>query len=67
MSETVTYKVPAVHCGHCEAAITREVGAVEGVDSVDVDLETKLVTIRGEGLDDERLRAAVDEAGYDVA
>lgn len=67
MSETATYKVPAVHCEHCEAAIAREVGAVEGVESVDVDLETKLVTVRGENLDDERLRAAIDEAGYDVA
>jgi copper chaperone CopZ len=67
MSETATYNVPAVHCEHCEAAITREVGAVEGVESVDVDLESKLVTVRGDHLDDERLRAAIDEAGYDVA
>ena len=39
----------------------------EGVDTVDVDLEAKVVTVRGERLDDERLRAAIDEAGYDVA
>ena len=67
MSETMTYTVPAVHCAHCEAAITREVGAVAGVKAVDVDLERKLVLVSGERLDDERLRAAIDEAGFDVA
>jgi copper chaperone len=67
MAEAVTYRVPAVHCAHCEAAITQEVGAVEGVDTVTVDLERKLVAVTGEGLDDVKLRAAIDEAGYEVA
>lgn len=67
MSETVTYTVPGIHCEHCEAAIKQEVGAVEGVLSVDVDLERKRVSVAGERLDDARLRAAIDEAGYDVA
>ena len=67
MAETVTYEVPGVHCAHCEAAIKREVGGVEGVEQVDVDLETKAVTISGSALDDARLREALDEAGYDVA
>ena len=62
-----TYIVPGIHCGHCEAAIAREVGAVAGVASVDVDLERKRVTVRGDALDDAQLRAAIDEAGYDVA
>jgi copper chaperone len=67
MSETVTYEVPGVRCAHCEAAITREVEVVAGVQTVTVDLERKLVAITGEGLDDATLRAAIDEAGYDVA
>jgi len=67
MSETVTYTVPGIHCAHCEAAIKQEVGAVEGVVSVDVDLERKRVSVAGERLDDARLREAIDEAGYDVA
>lgn len=67
MSETVSYEVPGVHCAHCEAAIKTEVGAVDGVDQVVVDLETKKVTVSGSGLDDQALRAAIDEAGYDVA
>jgi copper chaperone len=62
--DTLTYTVPAMHCGHCERAVKEEVGAVSGVASVDVDLDTKLVTVRGDGLDDAALRAAIDEAGY---
>lgn len=66
MSETITYSVPDVHCAHCEKAITEEVSAVEGVESVAVDLEAKRVTIAGSGLDDAKLRAAIDEAGYEA-
>lgn len=67
MSETAMYTVPDMSCGHCEAAVTRVVSAVAGVDSVDVDLDSKIVTITGTGLDDAALRAAIDEAGYEVA
>ncbi len=67
MSETTSYSVPGMHCGHCKAAVTRELEAVAGVESIDVDLESKRVTITGQGLDDAALRAAIDEAGYEVA
>jgi copper chaperone CopZ len=67
MSGTITYEVPGIHCAHCEAAIRQEVGAVEGVAEVEVDLAGKRVTVRGETLDDEQLRAAIDDAGYEVA
>ena len=65
--ETKTYTVPGIHCGHCERAVKEEVGAVAGVESVDVDLETKLVSVSGDGLDDALLRAAIAEAGYEAA
>jgi copper chaperone CopZ len=64
---TITYTVPGMSCGHCEQAVKGSVSAVDGVESVDVDLDAKLVTIRGSDLSDERLRAAIDDAGYDVA
>ena len=67
MTQTVTYSVPAIHCAHCAMSIREEVSEVEGVDEVDVDLETKVVTIRGNELDDAALRAAIDEAGYEAA
>jgi copper chaperone CopZ len=63
----ITYAVPAMSCGHCKQAVSSELLAVEGVDDVDVDLETKLVVVRGAALDDARLRAAIEEAGYEAA
>ena len=64
--QITTFSVPGMHCGHCKAAVSRELEAVADVESVDVDLDTKLVTIRGEALDDGALVAAIDEAGYDA-
>ena len=66
MSET-TYSVPGMHCAHCERAVSEELSAVPGVESVDVDLESKLVVVRGDPLDDAALRAAIEEAGYEPA
>jgi copper chaperone len=67
VTAAMTYTVPGIHCGHCERAVKEEVGAVAGVESVDVDLGTKLVSVRGDGLDDAELRAAIAEAGYEAA
>jgi len=64
--ETKIYSVPGIHCGHCKAAVTRELEGVSGVEIVEVDLATKLVTVGGDGLDDAGLVAAIDEAGYDA-
>lgn len=64
MYETATYSVPSISSGHCRAAIAAEVGAVNGVESVDVDLETKLVRVIGCALDDAAIRQAIHEAGY---
>ena len=70
MSHTVdqlTYTVPGMSCGHCRTSITAEVEKVPGVASIDVDLDAKRVTVAGEQLDDAAVRAAIDEAGYDIA
>jgi copper chaperone len=62
-----TYTVRGMSCGHCVAAVSSEVEGVAGVETVDVELETGQVTVRGRGLDDGAVRAAIDEAGYEVA
>ncbi len=64
---TITYNVPSISCDHCVHAISGEVSTVPGVDSVDVDIATKTVTVVGDPLDDAALRAAIDEAGYEVS
>lgn len=63
----ITYTVPGMSCGHCEQAVSSELLAIEGVENVDVDLDTKRVVVRGAALDDTRLRAAIGEAGYEAA
>ena len=67
MSETVVYSVPAIHCAHCAMSIREEVSEVAGVEAVAVDLDTKVVTVRGRELEDAALRAAIEEAGYEAA
>ncbi len=67
MSTTTTYDVTGMSCEHCVAAVTREVTAIAGVTSVDVDLASGTVTTRSDSpLDLTVVRAAVDEAGYDL-
>jgi copper chaperone len=53
-------------CDHCKASVSAELFRVAGVEHVDVDLDTKLVRVRGTALDDAALVAAIDEAGYDA-
>jgi copper chaperone len=62
-----TYVVPEMSCSHCEAAVSEAVSGVPGVESVTVDLESKRVEVCGGGFDDAAIRAAIDDAGYDVA
>ena len=64
---TLTLSVPGMTCGHCEAAVTKEVSSVAGVTAVAVDLDAKLVTVTGAGLDRDAIVAAIDDAGFDVA
>jgi copper chaperone CopZ len=65
--QTFSYSVPAIHCGHCKHAVEGELAAVRGVHSVEADLDTKVVTVQGEELEDAALRAAIEEAGYEAA
>ena len=67
MSESVTYSVPAIHCAHCAMSIREEVSEVNGVEDVVVDLDTKVVTVSGNDLDDAALRVAIEDAGYHAA
>ncbi|MCY9787193.1 cation transporter [Nocardiopsis sp. EMB25] len=64
---TAVYEVDGMSCGHCVNAITKEVTGVANVSDVKVDLETRKVTVTSEGpVEDAAVRAAIDEAGYEV-
>lgn len=65
--DTAVYTVPDMSCGHCKAAVSKEISALPGVDSVAVDLDSKRVEVIGSDLDDAAIRAAIDEAGYEAA
>jgi copper chaperone len=67
MNETV-YIVTGMSCGHCADAVTRAIGALTGVAHVAVDVDFGRVTVRSaDALPIESVRAAVDDAGYQLA
>jgi len=67
MSET-TYTVTGMTCGHCVASVTEEINEIDGVTDVAVDLPTGAVTVTSSNpLDGADVRAAVEEAGYQLA
>ena len=68
MSEnTNTYTVTGMTCGHCVASVTEEVQEIPGVSDVEVVLETGALTITSDQpVDDAAVRAAVEEAGYQL-
>lgn len=62
------YRVPDVSCQHCVRAITSQLQKLPGVQSVNVDLDTKLVTVAADdSVSDQEIRAAIEEAGYEIA
>ena len=63
-----TWTVTGMTCGHCVSSVTEEVSAVPGAKDVSVDLATgRLEVDSDQPLDDAAVRAAVAEAGYQVA
>jgi copper chaperone CopZ len=71
MSTTTTVRVAGMTCGHCVAAVTEEVTALDGVSEVQIELVTdgaSTVTVTSDApLADGVLQAAIDEAGYELA
>ncbi|MFO7278821.1 MAG: copper ion binding protein [Thermoanaerobacterales bacterium] len=64
---TSTYTVSGMSCEHCVAAVRAELGKVEGVTGVEVDLDSGRVTVTSDRpLDRAAVAAAVDEAGYEL-
>jgi copper chaperone CopZ len=66
-SVTAVYKVSGMSCGHCEGSVSGEISEIPGVSSVKATASTGEVTVVSAApLDEEAVRAAVDEAGYEL-
>jgi copper chaperone len=65
--QTTTYPVTGMTCGHCANSVTAEVSRIPGVTDVAVDVPGGTVTVTSAApVDREAVRAAVDEAGYEL-
>jgi copper chaperone len=63
-----SYTVTGMTCAHCVASVSEEIGEIEGVSAVQVDLPTGSVTVTStHPIDDAQVLAAVEEAGYQLA
>lgn len=68
MTQTQTYTVTGMTCGHCATSVSEEISELDGVQDVAVVVETGAVTVTSaEPLDEGAVRAAVEEAGYQLA
>ena len=68
MSDTRTFTVQGMTCGHCVASVTEELQELAGVENVEIVLETGAVTVTSDQpLDDAAVKTAVEEAGYQLA
>ncbi|MET9052241.1 copper-binding protein [Streptomyces sp. SID8359] len=64
---TAVYEVKGMTCGHCEGAVSEEISALGGVTSVEAVAATGRVTVSSKApLTEDAVRAAVDEAGYEL-
>ena len=62
---TVTYSVPAIHCGHCTHTIEMEVKELAGVQSVTAEQDSKKVTITFDApADESKIKALLAEINY---
>ena len=65
--ESRAFSVVGMTCSHCVASIREQVAEVGGVRDVDVDLNAGRLVVSGAGFDDEAVKTAVEEAGYQLA
>lgn len=64
---TTVYEVKGMTCGHCEGAVSEEISGIEGVTSVKAEASSGRVTVASTApLSEDAVRAAVDEAGYEL-
>jgi copper chaperone len=66
-AETREFTVQGMTCSHCVLSVREEVSEIAGVSAVDVDLDSGRLTVTGTEVDEQAVRGAVADAGYEVA
>lgn len=66
-STTTAYTVRGMSCEHCKRSVAEEVGEIEGVERVEVDLASGRLEVQGVDISQEAVKAAVEDAGYQLA
>ncbi|NLV58311.1 MAG: heavy-metal-associated domain-containing protein [Clostridiales bacterium] len=61
-----TIHIEGMSCSHCKAAVEKALSSVSGVTRAEVNLEKKLAKVSGQGLDEQAMKEAVIDAGYEV-
>ncbi|WP_277584261.1 copper chaperone CopZ [Psychrobacillus antarcticus] len=66
--ENVTLNVSGMTCGHCVSAVEGSVGKLDGVQEVKVHLDLGKVEVAfdQEKVNVDKIKAAIDDQGYDV-
>jgi copper chaperone len=67
LPESRTYTVVGMTCSHCVSSVREEISELAGVHTVDVDLDSGRVVVSGNGFGDDAIKAAVEDAGYQLA
>ena len=60
----IEINIEGMTCGHCAMSVTNELATLEGVSNVQVDHASGKATVESNGVSEEQLAAAVEEAGY---
>ncbi|MDL4839661.1 copper chaperone CopZ [Aquibacillus rhizosphaerae] len=67
--KTITLDVKGMTCGHCKSAVNGALTEIDGIDRVEVNLETGKVEVTYDEnkIDQAKMKDAIEEQGYDVA
>ena len=61
------FNVPEISCDHCKSTIVNTLSSIESIESVDVDIETKDVTLESSNeVSLDLVKSLLDEQGYTV-
>ena len=65
--QTAAYSVPGIFCGRCRVGINSEVGRVDGITAIDVDVSARRVSVKGSRFDPAAVQRAINDAGFATA